>query len=151
MADFGFFRIKLGKSSCDVTVDIRLQQETKWCTAWPSIVIVIARKELVLVYFSFPTNEKVRKEWILKVKRKAWKPSIHSKLCSEHFKDDCFVQDRVIVASIYGSETRKASFKTRSNSDKVFLQQREYRAFYDNVQERCLRETTQTRGNKYYS
>lgn len=42
--------------------------------------------------FRFPpeTESERRQKWVAAVKRKDWKPSSHSVLCSEHFKPDQF-------------------------------------------------------------
>ena len=43
-------------------------------------------------FFDFPKDKSLRKQWILKVKRKNWRPSRHARLCSEHFEEGAFVQ-----------------------------------------------------------
>ena len=58
----------------------------------------------------FPSDEKVRKIWIGKIRRKNWTPSQHSRLCSQHFTHDCFEQD--LVAMQYaGWKPKRLSLK----------------------------------------
>lgn len=43
-------------------------------------------------FHSFPLNNKVLlKEWLSQIKRENFLPTKHSKLCSEHFEEDCFI------------------------------------------------------------
>jgi hypothetical protein len=50
--------------------------------------------------FVFPQDKKNRRVWTLKVKRKDWEPSKYSRLCSEHFEEDCFVVRPSVAAAI---------------------------------------------------
>lgn len=44
-----------------------------------------------LQFFSFPFKNDTRlKKWIIAVRRLNWKPTKHSRICSEHFTPDCF-------------------------------------------------------------
>ena len=51
-------------------------------------------------YFGFPTDTKMKKRWVEKIKRKKWKPLIHSKICSDHFDESCFVQDLTLMTAM---------------------------------------------------
>ena len=39
---------------------------------------------------SFPSNPILREKWINIIKRDNWRPSYHSKICEDHFDDDCY-------------------------------------------------------------
>ncbi|KAM4728869.1 uncharacterized protein FYW61_011697 [Anableps anableps] len=41
-------------------------------------------------FFSFPKDPRRRKIWVDAVRRKDWKPTKHSKLCSDHFEESAF-------------------------------------------------------------
>ena len=64
-------------------------------------------------FHNFPNDETVRKKWIKAVDstRKHWKgPTKHTKVCSDHFSDDCFDQAFWIKKSM-GIYTRKKLVK----------------------------------------
>ena len=63
-------------------------------------------KQQKVAFFSFPEKNPLRQCWINKVRRKNWKPSKSSKLCSKHFEDSCFVQNLVVLESIGWTATR---------------------------------------------
>ena len=63
-------------------------------------------KQQKVAFFSFPEKNPLRQCWINKVRRKNWKPSKSSKLCSKHFEDSCFVQNLVVLESIGWAATR---------------------------------------------
>lgn len=43
-------------------------------------------------FHSFPLkNDKLLKDWMVKIKRDNFTPKKHSKICSEHFEADCFI------------------------------------------------------------
>ena len=46
--------------------------------------------------FTFPANSKLRKQWLLKMKRKEFKPDKNSRICAVHFTEDCFREDLAI-------------------------------------------------------
>ena len=51
-------------------------------------------------FFSFPENKRMRDIWIEKIRRKNWKPTKSSKLCSQHFESSCFVQNFEAMQSV---------------------------------------------------
>ena len=53
-----------------------------------------------VAFFAFPEKNALRKIWIGKIKRKNWKPSKGSKLCSKHFEDKCFEQNMAVFRSL---------------------------------------------------
>ena len=63
-------------------------------------------KQQKVAFFSFPEKNPLRQCWINKVRRKNWKPSKSSKLCSKHFEDSSFVQNLVVLESIGWTATR---------------------------------------------
>ena len=40
--------------------------------------------------FKFPANSKLRKQWLLKMKRKEFQPEKNSRICAVHFTEDYF-------------------------------------------------------------
>ncbi|XP_021351589.1 uncharacterized protein LOC110449210 [Mizuhopecten yessoensis] len=58
--------------------------------------------------FAFPRDRKLGKLWVMKLKRGNFSPSDHSRLCERHFEEDCFTQDRRLLASIGFTPGRKS-------------------------------------------
>lgn len=49
-------------------------------------------KGSTITFHRFPLNNKsLLKLWLYQIKRGGWEPSKYSVICSEHFKEDCFV------------------------------------------------------------
>ena len=46
--------------------------------------------------FKFSANSKLRKQWLLKMKRKEFKPDKNSRICAVHFTEDCFRENLAI-------------------------------------------------------
>ena len=46
--------------------------------------------------FTFPANSKLRKQWLLKMKRKEFKPDKNTRICAVHFTEDCFRENLAI-------------------------------------------------------
>jgi len=44
------------------------------------------------LYFRFPKDKKRRRAWAKAVKRKKWRPSDSSTLCSDHFTEENYVR-----------------------------------------------------------
>ena len=43
-------------------------------------------------FFLFPHKDPQRlNQWVHAIRRKDWKPSVHSCICSDHFEEKCFV------------------------------------------------------------
>lgn len=57
--------------------------------------------------FKFPQDPKLKKQWLLKLKRECFTPSKHSRICAAHFSEDSF-QQNLRVRSLLGP-----SFKPR--------------------------------------
>ena len=47
--------------------------------------------------FKFPGNSKLRKQWLLKMTRKEFKPDKNSRICAAHFTEDCFRENLAIL------------------------------------------------------
>ena len=60
--------------------------------------------------FEFPKDEKRRKAWTAKVKRKDFVPSSTSRLCAKHFTNDQFVVDPILAMSV-GYKVKKLQLK----------------------------------------
>ena len=58
------------------------------CAAYNCTNSSIATKGVAL--FKFPDDESRKKAWLENIKRDKFKPLKHSRLCQEHFEDDCF-------------------------------------------------------------
>ena len=61
--------------------------------------------------FEFPKDEKRRKVWISRIKRKKFRPSKTSRLCAKHFTNDQFVVDPSLAMTI-GYKLRKLQLKS---------------------------------------
>ena len=46
--------------------------------------------------FKFPANSKLRKQWLLKMKRKEFQPEKNSRICAVHFTEDFFRENLAI-------------------------------------------------------
>ena len=46
--------------------------------------------------FTCPANSKLRKQWLLKMKRKEFKQDKNSRICAVHFTEDCFRENLAI-------------------------------------------------------
>ena len=60
--------------------------------------------------FHFPKNELLKKEWAKQIQRTrdSWKgPTKYSVVCSEHFSDDCFMEDYKLHHSFGMDRVRK--------------------------------------------
>lgn len=53
--------------------------------------------------FKFPEDPKLRKEWLVKMRRESFEPTKHSRICADHFTADCFEQNLAVRRSL-GSE-----------------------------------------------
>ena len=51
--------------------------------------------------FKFPQDPKLKREWLIKLKRQSFTPSKHSQVCAEHFTEDSFEQN-LTVRSLLG-------------------------------------------------
>ena len=50
--------------------------------------------------FKFPEDPKLRKEWLIKMKRESFEPTKHSRICADHFTADCFQQNLAVRTSL---------------------------------------------------
>ena len=53
--------------------------------------------------FKFPANSKLRKQWLLKMKRKEFKPDKNFCICAVHFTEDCF-RENLAIHRFLGSD-----------------------------------------------
>ena len=44
----------------------------------------------------FPQDPKLKREWLIKMKRECFTPSKHSRVCAEHFIEDSFEQNLTV-------------------------------------------------------
>ena len=51
-------------------------------------------------FFKFPRDKKIKDIWVQKVKRKGWTLSKYSRLCSDHFEDNCYIQSPKFMTSL---------------------------------------------------
>ena len=65
--------------------------------------------------FKFPVNSKFRKRWLLKMKRKEFKPDKNSYICAVYFTEDCFRENLVIRRSL-GSDFRPPRLHLKENA-----------------------------------
>ena len=65
--------------------------------------------------FKFPQDARLRKEWIVKMKRKGFTPSKHSRVCAEHFSEDCFEQN-IMVMSLLGPSFKPLRLSLKKNA-----------------------------------
>ena len=53
--------------------------------------------------FKFPANSKLRKQWLLKMKRKEFQPEKNSRICAVHFTGDYF-RENLAIRRFLGSD-----------------------------------------------
>ena len=53
--------------------------------------------------FKFPANSKLRKQWLLKMKRKEFQPGKNSCFCAVHFTEDYF-RENLAIRRFLGSD-----------------------------------------------
>ena len=80
----------LGKVHCNLNSKIM-----PWCTAYNCNTSSAKGKNPNRYSFhQYPLNDKdLLDDWLNNVKRKGFKPTVHSTLCSKHFEDACFEED----------------------------------------------------------
>jgi len=62
--------------------------------------------------FKFIEGPKLRKEWLVKMKRESFEPTKHSRFCVDHFTADCFAQNLAIRTSVSSSfQPRRLNLK----------------------------------------
>ena len=69
----------------------------------------------------FPANSKLRKQWLLKMKRKEFKPDKNSRICAVHFTEDCFRENLAIRRFLVLISSRSDSTSKRMLCRLVFL------------------------------
>ena len=68
--------------------------------------------------FKFPEDPKLRKEWLIKMKRESFEPTKHSRICADHFTADCFQQNLAIMTSLGSTfKPRWLNLKKRCSAD----------------------------------
>ena len=75
--------------------------------------------------FKFPANPKLRKQWLLKMKRKEFKPDKNSRICAVHFTEDCFRDNLAIRRFLVLISSRSDSTSKRMLCRQVFLFEKE--------------------------
>ena len=53
--------------------------------------------------FKFPANSKLRKQWLLKMKRKEFQPGKNSRICAVHFTED-YLRENLAIRRFLGSD-----------------------------------------------
>ena len=53
--------------------------------------------------FKFPAKSKLRKQWLLKMKRKEFQPEKNSRICAVHFTEDYF-RENLAIRRFLGSD-----------------------------------------------
>ena len=53
--------------------------------------------------FKFPANPKLRKQWLLNMKRKEFKPDKNTCICAVHCTEDCF-RENLVIRRFLGSD-----------------------------------------------
>ena len=53
--------------------------------------------------FKFPANAKLRKQWLLNMKRKEFQPEKNSRICAVHFTEDYF-RENLAIRRFLGSD-----------------------------------------------
>ena len=72
--------------------------------------------------FKFPANLKIRKQWLLKMKRKEFKPDKkNSRICAVHFTEDCFRENLAIRRFLVLISSRSDSTSKRMLCRLVFF------------------------------
>ena len=46
-----------------------------------------------LSFYKFPVDENLKKQWLIKIKRKNIQSMKHARICHLHFEEDCFKRD----------------------------------------------------------
>ena len=71
--------------------------------------------------FKFPANSKLRKQWLLKMKRKEFNPDKSSRICVVHFTEDYFRENLAIHRFLVLISSRSDSTSKRMLCQLVFL------------------------------
>ena len=71
--------------------------------------------------FKFPANSKLRKQWLLKMNRKEFKPDTNSRICAVHFTEDCFRENLAIRRFLVLISSRSESTSKRMLCRLVFF------------------------------
>ena len=53
----------------------------------------------ILLMIRFPKDQEKRSEWLQQMHRSDWRPSIHSRICSDHFLEKCI--DRIGQSKVH--------------------------------------------------
>ena len=85
-----------------------------------SFDVIPDQRKIMLVFFQFPKDEKLKKLWIEKRKRgktttQQFAPSVYYKLCSKHFEDNQFK----ISPSLASNIGYECNFRLRLKDDAV--------------------------------
>ena len=66
--------------------------------------------------FKFPANSKLRKQWLLKMKRKEFQPEKISRICAVHFTEDYF-RENLAMRSFLGSDFKPPRLHLKEDAD----------------------------------
>ena len=70
--------------------------------------------------FKFPANSKLRKQWLLKMKRKEFQPGKNSRICAVHFTEDYF-RENLAIRRFLGSDFKL--LRLHLKEDAVFVKE----------------------------
>ena len=67
-------------------------------------------------FFKFPHCEKLKKQWIEHLGRKNFVPTIHSRVCSDHFDDSCTLANSVFLNMPEHYKRTQPKFRLKENA-----------------------------------
>ena len=77
-------------------------------------------KQVIFFYHSFPLNNPSSlKEWLVRIKRENFKPNRSSKICSGHFKTDCFNIEKLSSRKRLTSKAVPTSFSFKELKERL--------------------------------
>ena len=66
--------------------------------------------------FKFPANSKLRKQWLLKMKRKEFQPEKNSRICAVHFTEDYF-RSNLAIRRFLGSDFKPLRLHLKEDAE----------------------------------
>ena len=66
--------------------------------------------------FKFPANSKLRKQWLLKMKRKEFQPEKNSRICAVHFTEDYF-RKNLAIRGFEGSDFKPLRLHLKEDAE----------------------------------
>ncbi len=55
------------------------------------------KRQFLICNSRFPADPERKKKWVQNIHREDWEPRSNSRLCSDHFKEECFVRTGKVV------------------------------------------------------